>query len=220
MIHFDNHAFKGFDRSLKGLFDLLLTMGDHVEELIGLLPVGLESANAEAHAKAKVIDKEINASEVMADKAVADIVGKFTPIAEELRFILGSVKIAGALERLADRIKNCSKRLAKVQHPLDAEIKQTLTSSINALKPMISLGLDQVVDYKPEISIEMLRLGAEVQRCYRLVLLRLNQLQLDAEHSHHILLVAKNLDQASDMAVEIMKIGHYINLGSKYEKAS
>ena len=220
MIHFDNHAFKGFDRSLKDLFDLLLAMGKHVEELIALLPAGLESADTQAHASAKAIDKQINEAEIEADHAVADIVGKFNPVGEELRFILGSVKVAGALERLADRIKNCSKRLAKVQHPLDAEIKSALTASINALKPMVTHSLDQVVDYQPALSIELLRLGAEVQRSYRLTLLRLNQLQLSAEHTHHILLVAKNLDQASDMAIEIMKIGHYINVGTKYEKVS
>lgn len=220
MIHFDNHAFKGFDRSLKGLFDLLSDMGEQVEALIALLPAGLESADAEAHAEAKLIDKSINDAEVETDRAVADIVGKFNPLAEELRFILGSVKVAGALERLADRMKNCSKRLAKIPHPLDGEIKQSLTNAITALRPMVSQSLSQVVDYKPEISIELLRLGAEVQRSYRQILLRLNALKLNADDTHHILLVAKNLDQASDMAIEIMKIGHYVNLGSKYEKVS
>lgn len=220
MIHFDKHAFKGFDSSLKELFDLLCDMSEHVEALIGLLPAGLESANAEAHAEAKAIDKLINDAEIETDRAVADIVGKFNPIGEELRFILGSVKVAGALERLADRMKNCSKRLAKIPHPLDAEIKHALTNSINALKPMVPQSLEQVVDYKPEASIELLRLGAEVQRSYRQVLLRLNHLKLGADDTHHILLVAKNLDQASDMAIEIMKIGHYVNLGAKYEKVS
>jgi phosphate transport system protein len=218
MIHFDKHAFKGFGSSLQALFDLLSNMAEHVEGLISLLPAGLESADASAHAEAKLIDKKINDAEIETDQAVAEIVGKFNPIGEELRFVLGSVKVAGALERLADRMKNCSKRLAKVPHPLDAEIKQSLTNSINALKPMVSQSLQQLVNYKPEVSIELLRLGAEVQRAYRQTLLRLNTLKLSADDTHHILLVAKNLDQASDMAIEIMKIGHYVNLGSKYEK--
>ncbi|MBN8542947.1 MAG: phosphate uptake regulator PhoU [Alphaproteobacteria bacterium] len=220
MIQLDSHAFKGFDESLHKLVDLLSNMSKQVESLITLLPAGLEAADSRAHAEAKNIDKLINDAEINTDKAVAEIVGKFNLVGEELRFVLGSVKAAGALERLADRMKNCSKRLAKIPHPMDDEIKHILSKSISSLKAMIPLSLQQLFDYKPEVSKELLNLGAEVQRAYRHTLLRLNALKLTAEDTHHILLVAKNLDQASDMAIEIMKIGHYVNLGTKYEKAS
>jgi len=59
-----------------------------------------------------------------------------------------------------------------------------------------------------------------VQRSYRAVLLRLHETDagLHSNDATHLLLVAKNLEQAADMAVEIIKIGHYVNFGTKYEK--
>lgn len=220
MIHFKNHAFKGLDDSLSGLFAHLNTMGEQVEALLALLPQGIREANPDIFVQAKAIDKNINAAEIETDKAVADILGKFNLIGEELRFLLGSIKVAAVLERLADRVKNCSKRLAKIEHPLDAEIAEALTSATQALKAMMRPSLEQLVDYKPETTVALLKHGADVQRAYRSIVLRLNQLALDGQYSHHLLLIAKNLDQASDSAIEIMKVGHYVCLGEKYQKES
>jgi phosphate uptake regulator len=218
MIEFSHHAFHGFDESLKRLFERLLGMGRNVEELLSLMPDGLETANPERFIEAKQLDKKINDGETETDAAVAEIVARYTTAGEELRFILGSIKVAGAIERLADRIKNCIKRLSKMPHPLDGEIKAALGRSINALHQMLPLCLTQLTQYETARATQILTQGAEVQRSYRQVLLRLNQMALSAEEMHPMLLVAKNLDQASDMAIEIMKIAHYIHFGTKYER--
>ena len=39
-----------------------------------------------------------------------------------------------------------------------------------------------------------------------------------ASDGTHLLLVSKNLEQSADMAIEIMKLGHYVTFGTKYEK--
>ena len=103
-------------------------------------------------------------------------------------------------------------------HPLDGEIKTALSQSIDALHQMLPLCLAQLTEYQRSRTSQILAQGAEVQRSYRQVLLRLNQMALSAEDMHPMLLVAKNLDQASDMAIEIMKIAHFIHFGTKYEK--
>jgi phosphate transport system protein len=218
MIEFAQHAFHGFDDSLKRMFERLLAMGRNVEALLALMPDGLEIANPESFIEAKQLDKKINDGELETDAAVAEIVAQYTTTGEELRFILGAIKVAGAIERLADRIKNCIKRLSKMPHPLDAEIKAALSRSIEALHQILPLCLAQLMEYDPARTAQILAHGAQVQRSYRQVLLRLNQMALSAEEMHPMLLVAKNLDQASDMAIEIMKIAHYIHFGTKYEK--
>ncbi|MFO0457020.1 MAG: PhoU domain-containing protein [Alphaproteobacteria bacterium] len=218
MIEFAQHAFHGFDASLKRLFDRLLAMGSNVEGLLALMPDGIEEAGTETLERARQLDKKINEAEIETDAAVADIVAQYTTAGEDLRFILGSIKVAGAIERLADRIKNCIKRLSKMPHPLDGEIKTGLMQSIAALKSMLPLCLAQLTEYDTARSAKILEYGANVQRNYRKVLLRLSHLELSPEAMHPMLLVAKNMDQASDMAIEIMKIAHYIHFGTKYER--
>jgi hypothetical protein len=49
-------------------------------------------------------------------------------------------------------------------------------------------------------------------------LLRLSQLALEPSQHHAVLLVAKNLDQASDKAVDIMKVAHFAHYARKYQR--
>ncbi len=218
MIRFDNHAFKGLDDSLKQLLELIHAMGAGVEELMGMLPAALEKADPDTFAAAKAVDKTINSAETQVESTVAGMINKFTLIGEDLRFALACIKISGTLERMADKIKNCTKRLSRVVHPLEDEVKSQLSSAVAAVNAMVPLALAQVVDYSPESAENLLRHGAAAQRAYRAILIHLHAHTRPADDETHILLVAKNLDQAGDMAVEIMKICHFVHTGTKYEK--
>lgn len=218
MIRFDNHAFKGLDDSLKQLFELLQAMGGATQQLIALLPEVIKTADPDCFARAKDIDKTINDSEIQVDSAVAAMINKFTVMGEDLRFTLAAVKIAGTLERAADKIKNCAKRLSRVKHPLDSVTAGELRTAVKALDAMMPLALDQVLDFSPEKVQQLLEHGAVVQNAYRAILLHLHAHQSPADDETHLLLVAKNLEQTADMAVEIMKMSHYIHFATKYDK--
>lgn len=220
MIQFSNHAFKGLDASLERLYALLQDMGASLVSIIDLLPAGLEHPNAELFQTAKEIDKRVNEMELQADAAVAAIINKFTVMGEELRFTLGAIKAAGTLERAADKTKNCSKRLSRLSTPLAPAIKSELSKAINALKAMVPLTMAQLVDYKAEVTRDLLSHGTTVQESYKNVLLQLHAHSTSATDEAHILLVAKNLEQAADMAVEIMKNAHFIHFATKYDKAA
>lgn len=218
MIRFDNHAFKGLDEALTRLFALLQSMGEAIGQLATLLPEGLEVADPQAFQRAKEIDKTINEAEQSADALVAEIINKYTVIGEDLRFTLGAIKVAGTLERVADKLKNCIKRLGRVHHPMDATLKTELRKAMRALQAMIPLALTQLLDYQAETTQQLLAHGAAVQESYRAVLLKVHGQGVPTDDVAHLLLVAKNIEQASDMAVEIMKISHMIHFATKYDK--
>jgi phosphate uptake regulator len=220
MITFENHAFKGLDVALKQLYAQLIAMGDGIAELMLLLPPALQSADETSFPRAKTIDKIINDAELGVDAAVAAIINKFGVTGEDLRFTLAAVKIAGTLERAADKVKNCIKRLGRVEHPLHAGVKTELGVAIAALNAMVPLSLGQIIDYKPETTRDLLAHGATVQQSYRKILLMLHNAPKHADNETHVLLVAKNLEQTADMAVEIMKVAHYIHFATKYDKAA
>lgn len=83
---------------------------------------------------------------------------------------------------------------------------------------MLPLSLQQVLDYQHEAAEELLRHGATVQQAYRAILLHLHAHTSSADDETHILLVAKNLEQTADMAVEIMKISHFVHFATKFDK--
>ncbi|MEJ0010209.1 MAG: hypothetical protein WDN72_06670 [Alphaproteobacteria bacterium] len=99
-------------------------------------------------------------------------------------------------------------------------VKAELAAAVAAVTAMLPLIESQILDYTPERAIALLAHGAAVQKSYRQILLHLHQHRpAQAGDDQHILLVAKNLEQTADMAVEIMKICHFIHFGTKYEKA-
>ncbi len=216
MIQFDNHAFKGVDEGLKKLSDVQQHMGESILALLGLFETSLDAANAQAFVDAKAIDKTINADEQQVDATVAGLISKFTIAGEELRYALGSIKTAVALERAADRVKNAVKWIARAKYPLDANTKQALAGAAAALKAMVPLALQQLTDFSGEAANELLAKADQVQKAYRALLVQ----HQSAEGEAPLLLVAKNLEQTADMAVEIMKICHFVHVGTKYEKSA
>ena len=218
MIRFDNHAFKGLDEALEQLYTMLTRMGDGTQQLIALLATALDSANEQTFNAAKAIDKTINDTELEIDSAVATIINKFTVAGEDLRFVLAAVKLSSTLERAADKVKNCTKRLSRMEQPIDPALHGELATAIAALAAMMPLSLGQILDYKPEATQALLAQGATVQQAYRRMLLHLHTHQSTADDETHLLLVAKNLEQTADMAVEIMKISHMIHFATKYDK--
>jgi phosphate uptake regulator len=220
MIQLSNHAFKGLDGALQQLHALLYDMGNGSEQLLRLLPEALAVADAQWFVRAKEIDKTVNETELKVDALVASIINKYSVMGEELRFALAAVKIAGTLERTADKLKNCIKRLGKVGHPMGAEVKRELASATQALAQMVPLSLAQILEYSPERTEQLLTHGAVVQQSYRAILLHLHAHQSSADDETHLLLVAKNLDQAADMAIEIMKTCHFLHFNTKFDKRS
>ena len=216
MIQFDNHAFKGVDEGLKTLADVQQHMGQSILALLALFKTSLDSANPQAFVDAKAIDKTINADEQLVDATVANMINKFTLVGEELRYTLGSIKTAAALERGADKIKNAIKWLARANYPLNSTTQKPLVEASAALTAMIPLALKQLVDFHPDAANELLMRADEVQNAYRTLLMQ----HQSAEGEAPLLLVAKNLEQTADMAVEIMKICHFVHTATKYEKSS
>ncbi len=218
MIRFDNHAFKGLDEALQKLHADLTAMGEGAKQLLGLMPDAIRKGGEETFARAKEIDKRVNEAEIGIDQSVAAIINKFTVMGEDLRYILGAVKIASTLERAGDKLKNCIKRLSKVRHPVEAPVERELLAAAAALEAMLPLALGQILEFSPEAGQQLLAHGAVVQKSYRSILLALHAHTATAEDETHILLVAKNLEQAADMVVEVMKTSHYIHFATKFDK--
>ena len=102
--------------------------------------------------------------------------------------------------------------------PLEAASKAELLEAVAALKAMIPLALKQLVDFHPDAATQLLEHGATVQKAYRAILLQVHA-HTALENEAALLLVAKNLEQTADVAVEVMKIFHFVHTGTKYEKS-
>ncbi|MDX2072885.1 MAG: phosphate uptake regulator PhoU [Alphaproteobacteria bacterium] len=222
MITFGKHAFKGLDTALSGLHDRLQMMGGHIEKMMGIISEALDTPDSK-FIEAKAIDREINEAEVQINTAVEEAISKFGPMGEELRFIIASIKVASLLERIADHMKNCVKRLPKINQPLDPAIRSGISQMLGEVRTIVPQSLGLMTDYDPEVVEAIHKQGDQAEAAYKRLLAHLHNTQggaLGAADNTHILMVAKNLERVADMAIDIAKICYFIHTDAKFDKST
>jgi len=103
-------AERPFDEELKDLKEKLLEMASRAEEQIGL---AVRSLKDRQHAMAcEVLDKEeaINRLDIEVDEMAMRMLALRQPMAADLRFITGAMKISSDLERIGDLAVNIAER--------------------------------------------------------------------------------------------------------------
>src|SRR5690348_11705812 len=101
MLHFTQHADKQYEQALHALLSTLQNMGEKARAMMGFAKGALTGVPDQT-AAAKALDKEINALEVSVEEQVTSLLTRYAMMADELRFALGAVRIAAALERVGD----------------------------------------------------------------------------------------------------------------------
>ena len=102
----DSHIVSSFDEELKYLIRRISEMGGMAERMVGDSVTAL--ANGDAAAAQRVISEDIildNAERDIGERAIL-VIAKRQPMAQDLREIMGSIRIAADLERVGDLAKN------------------------------------------------------------------------------------------------------------------
>lgn len=215
MLTFERHAFRQFESELKLLLSTLSSMAEIISGQLNGFGQGL--GDAEAFKAAKQKDKQLNSLEFEVDRLVADILAKYSPTGDELRFVITSIKISAALELMGDITKNSVKHVSKLSSVDDAKrnelkkIASLLHQNLNAVMPLIS-AYDQAIWKKAYAENE------QIESISKNFIFALGDAVSDPEMKRHLFLVAKNLERIGDLALDIAKYCHYIHTGQKFEK--
>jgi phosphate uptake regulator len=215
-----NHAFRDFDQSLQGLESLLHLMLDK----IGLLGEACQAALNQREDKdgvasilkqARALDKEVNQLEDEITRLIQGIFSKYNPRGQDLRFVITSVKISTLLESIADKSKNCIKRLFKTESSITAETATHITQMLadtQEITPRLHLLLKA---YAEDTASEITRFRKKIEQSYRAIWAA--GTRVDADY-HNIVMLAKNIERIADMAVDVRKLIYYIHTGEKRRK--
>ena len=98
--------FRHFHDQLTALNRRLLAMSEKAEALIEL---SVEALLNKDQAKAEAViagDREVDAMEVEIESAALELLALQQPMARDLRFIIGAIKVTSDLERVGDHAVN------------------------------------------------------------------------------------------------------------------
>ena len=104
------HIVKSFEAELARLRTLVTDMGGMVERQVALACDAVLERDAESAGLAVEADPQVDALDREAEQFVIRLLALRQPMAQDLRHIVASLKIAGELERIGDYAKNVDRK--------------------------------------------------------------------------------------------------------------
>jgi phosphate transport system protein len=214
------HIVRAFDEDLKYLANRIAGMGGHAERMVDQAVSAL--VNSDAGLARKVIDDDTFLDEgqrEIDDKAIV-FIAKRQPMADDLREVIGAIRISADLERVGDLGKNIAKRVVAVS---DARHPFSLFRGLQALTELALTQLKDVLDAYASRSVERLgfvrdrddQIDAMYTSLFRELLTYMMEDPRNITACTHLLFCAKNIERIGDHATNIAETVYYVVTGDQ-----
>jgi len=196
-----------FDEELQNLREQLLRMASLVEEAIANAIQSL--VDRDGHLAQRVIDrdKEINSLEITIDDLCLRLFALRQPMARDLRFITGAIKINNDLERMGDHAVNIAERaLHLVQEPPLKPLIDIPRMAVLA-QGMVKDSLDAFVQRDATKARSVCPRDDEVDQLEDQVIRELLTYMMNdprtISRALDLIIIAKNLERIADLSTNI-----------------
>ncbi len=215
-----SHMVRAFDEDLRFLSSKIATMGGHAERMVSDAVRAL--VNSDAGLAESVIAADVvldDAERDIDDKAVL-IIARRQPMAQDLREIIGAIRISADLERVGDLGKNIAKR-ASVVAGKSQPVR--LYRGLEALADLALSQLKEVLDAYASRSVERLayvrdrdeQIDVMYTSLFRELLTYMMEDPRNITACTHLLFCAKNIERIGDHATNIAETIYYISTGQQ-----
>jgi phosphate transport system protein len=201
-------GFRHFHDQLATLKQRLLDMSERAEALVDLAVDALLTRDAGKAAAVIAGDRDVDLMELEVEQLAVSLLALQQPMARDLRFIIGAIKITSDLERVGDHAVNIAQsaqRLIALSSPiaLDPEIEDMVRRS----RKMLGDALDAFVRADGVLGREVCRADDSVDALnnsvFRILLTHMMADPRTITPSLELLLVARNLERVADLATNI-----------------
>ena len=213
-------GFRHFHDQLAALKDQLLEMSGKAEESTDL---AVEALLARDRGKAEAViagDGAINALEVEVEHRAVELLALQQPMARDLRFIIGAIKISNDLERVGDHAVNIAESAIRLagEKSLAIPIPEIEDMAARARR-MLSDSLDAFVRADGALGRAVCVADDQVDALHNSVFrVLLTHMMADAKTitpSLELMLVGRNLERIADLATNIAEDAVYLAEGKQ-----
>src|SRR5690606_21853509 len=152
------------------------------------------------------------------DERAITIIALRQPMAQDLRIVVGAIRMAAELERIGDLAKNIAKRVNAVS---EGATPKSLSHSIDVMAKLVMNQISEAVsayEARDEKRLETLRLDdQEIDVQYTSIFRELLTYMMEDPRNitacTHLLFCAKNLERIGDHVTNIAENAYYISTG-------
>ena len=217
------HIVKSFEQELARLREKLIEMGGVVESQMALALQAIAQKDTAAAMRAVEEDAHVDALEREVEQFVVRLLALRQPVADDLRRIVGALKITVDLERIGDYAANVAKRsLVLTASAVPFNLGGLLHMGA-MVQGHLKLTVDAIGDGDLAKAVEIWRADEQVDDLYNVVFRELITYMMEDPRSitacTHLLFISKNLERIGDHTTNIAETLYYALSGQSLPQA-
>jgi phosphate transport system protein len=212
------HSVKSFDEQLHRLRDTLVRMGGLVESQIASSIQALVRRDPDLAMATVDGDRRIDEMERTIDELAVQMLALRQPVATDLRLIVGSIRMAADLERMADYAKNVAKRSIALSQMAPVTPAHAVPRMGRVVQEMVQQVLDAFVHRDVDKAMAVWNRDEELDAMhdslFRELITHMMEDPRNITPSTHLLFIAKNIERIGDHATNIAETVHFAVRGA------
>lgn len=220
----NEHIVSAYTDELALLDKKIAHMGGLAEYNLGQAFDALVNRDPDLARRVIEADADIDTLQQEIEEQVVVMIARRQPMADDLRQIMASLKIAGDLERIGDLGKNIAKRALAIAdqnypRPLMVGLQHMLERALSQLKDV----LDAYSERNTELALSVWNRDEQLDEMFNSVFRELLTYMMEDPRNigfcTHLLFGAKNLERIGDHTTNIAEIIHYVVHGEEITAA-
>ncbi len=211
-------GFRHFHDQLATLKQRLLDMSQRAEELVELSVEALLTRDREKAEAVIAGDREVDQYETDVEQLGIELLATQQPMARDLRFLIGSIKVSSDLERVGDHAVNIAQsaiRLATL--PATITPNPEIEDMARRSRQMLSDALDAFIRADGGLGRDVCKADDQVDALhdsmFRILLTHMMADVRTITPALELLLVSRNLERVADLATNIGEDAVYLAEG-------
>jgi phosphate transport system protein len=212
-------GFRHFHDQLALLKQRLLHMSQRAEALVEL---AVESLLARDAAKAEAViagDREVDKLENEIEQLAIALLALQQPMARDLRFIIGAIKVSNDLERVGDHAVNIAQGTLRLSQNAIVAAGPEIEDMARRARQMLADALDAFLRADGALGREVCKADDQVdainRSLFRILLTHMMEEPRTITPSIELLLVGRNLERVADLATNIGEDAVYLAEGKQ-----
>ena len=212
------HTVSSFDSELATIWSVLLDMGVRAARSVEFAVEALQKGDAGIARQIVAADKSIDDLQHQLEEKAIGLIARRQPVADDLRQVIASIRIANDFERIGDLSKNVAKRTLAI---LDGGPLSISTIGLGTLGKRVHEALESVVaacrTRDDQIAMQVWQRDHEIDAQHTALFRELLTYMMEDPRNigacTHLLFCAKNLERIGDHATNIAETLHYVVTG-------
>jgi phosphate transport system protein len=214
------HTVTSFDEDLDQIDRLIRQMGDLAGSMVSSSIAALLSSDNALAQRVISDDAAMDSGQRDLDNRAITLIAKRQPMAQDLRAVVGAIRMAGDLERIGDLAKNIAKRVGAVGQSatpknLSHSIDGMATLVLDQIEGVVELYVARKADGLQALRADDQKIDVRYTSVFRELLTYMMEDPRNITACTHLLFCAKNLERIGDHVTNIAENAYFVVTGQQ-----